>query len=177
MKKLCLLMMICATPMTAGAFELWLFAGQQAYKNASQFKDDHKITAILRAGYSVVDLGPALIELTAGYQPETTAKLTSGTDFKNSHFSVGAMANFKAYVSTGVGLEYRFEKLDTGTSTNYGRPWARANVGIAIPSPVLKPFIGLEADIPLTSTKGSLVTQAKDMAPKSQIGIYGGIRF
>ena len=81
----------------------------------------------------------------------------------------------------GAGLEYRAEKLDVeGESTTYNRPWIRANIGYAIPSPLVKPFFGLEVAFPLTSTSNkfdSIENTLKSMAPKNQIGIYAGIRF
>ena len=42
------------------------------------------------------------------------------------------------------------------------------NAGYAFPTPLVKPFIGLEVAVPLTD---------KDLGPKLQIGVYGGIRF
>ncbi len=110
-------------------------------------------------------------------------QVDAGTDdFKTSNYSVGAMFNFKAFVSLGAGLEYRFEKLeDNGHSTNYARPWVRLNAGIAIPSPVIKPFVGIEASFPLVSKDVADARSEDDylkgLAPKSQIGIYAGIRF
>ncbi|HJV21404.1 MAG TPA: hypothetical protein VJ570_01855, partial [Holophagaceae bacterium] len=106
-------------------------------------------------------------------------------EYSQKHWSVGAMFNFKAMVAFGAGLEYRSESLDiTGTggafSTTYGRPWARANVGFAFPTPIVKPFVGLEVAAPLSSKSnetGSPEDVAKSLAPKMQIGLYGGIRF
>lgn len=189
---------LLAAPLAAQSFEVGVFAGRQAYKSfnvtpapGTTFTGevDSKTVLGARFGYSVVDFGPALFQVTAGYQPEssTTAKAsmtgsgTSQADFKESHWSVGAMFNFKALVAIGAGVEYRSESLKSDTdSTTYGRPWARFNVGFAFPTPLVKPFIGLEADFPLTSKSneyGSTADILKSMAPKSQIGVYGGIRF
>jgi hypothetical protein len=97
------------------------------------------------------------------------------------------MFNFKAVVAVGAGFEYRSESLavsgsgSTNVSTTYGRPWARLNVGYAIPSPVVKPFIGVEVAAPLTSksydANGSPEDSLKMIAPKLQLGLYAGIRF
>ncbi|NWJ41960.1 MAG: hypothetical protein HXX12_13440 [Geothrix sp.] len=155
-----------------------------------QLNLDNKTVYAARFGYSVVDVGPALFQITAGYQPESkaTVKATLGgapsgipAELKQSHWSVGAMFNFKAVVAVGAGLEYRAEKLDLeGERTTYNRPWIRANIGYAIPSPLVKPFFGLEVAFPLTSTSNkfdSMENVLKSMAPKNQIGIYAGIRF
>ncbi len=192
---------LLAAPLSAQSFELGVFAAQQSYKsyslvadpaNALSISADSKTVAGARFGYSVVDLGPALFQITAGYQPESSATLkstlilsgvpyASQDDFKESHWSVGAMFNFKALVAIGAGVEFRSESLKTsGDSTTYNRPWARFNVGFAFPTPIVKPFIGVEADFPLTSKSnetGSTADVLKSLAPKSQIGIYGGIRF
>jgi hypothetical protein len=111
-----------------------------------------------------------------------TAVTVSGGELKTSHVSVGAMVNFKAFWAVGAGIEYRFEKIDSGVSSvNYARPWARVNAGISIPAPFLKPFVGVEADFPLASKKiedaGSNEDILKALAPKGQVGIYAGIRF
>jgi hypothetical protein len=86
----------------------------------------------------------------------------------------------------GVGLDYRMEKLNTTNSSgisdvSYPRPWLRATAGYAIPSPVVKPFIGLEVGVPLTSKGFDIKDNQQELfralAPKMQIGIYGGVRF
>lgn len=192
---------LLAAPLAAQSFELGVFAGQQSYKSYSLVADpansvsvsiDSKTVYGARFGYSVVDFGPALFQLTAGYQPESTATgkstiVLGGTpvysqgDYKEGHWSVGAMFNFKALVAIGAGVEFRSESLKTDTdSTTYNRPWARFNVGYAFPTPLVKPFIGVEADFPLTSKSnetGSTADMLKSLAPKAQIGVYGGIRF
>ena len=162
---------------------------------------DSKTVLGLRVGRSLLDLGPCLFEVTLGYQPEVstpityaivsqtvpltgpyTSSFTSTGGLKSSHYAVGAMFNFKAFVSVGLGVEYRFERLayGVGASGSYDRPWARANIGVAIPSPIFKPFIGLEVAYPLAS-KGIDGDPAnnglKANAPKSEIGCYLGVRF
>ena len=87
------------------------------------------------------------------------------------------MFNFKALVSIGAGVEMRFEKLSLpSNNATYTRPWFRANLGMTFPAPALKPFIGLEVSAPLVS-ENDFAQTAKSLAPKSQIGVYGGIRF
>ena len=194
MRKIILAALVVGAPLAAQSWELGLFAGQQSYKSIDAFggsvQPKSKTVLGARVGYSVVDLGPALFQLTAGFQPKTDATLeANGTDvgskFQHQHMSVGAMFNFKAGVAFGAGIEYRFEKLnvvDSGLSdTSYNRPWLRANVGYALPSPIVKPFFGLEVALPLTSKSFSATASDEDnmkaFAPKLQIGLYGGIRF
>ena len=197
MKKLILpLALVAAAPLAAQSVELGIFIGQQTYKDVSAggstLEASKKTVTGVRFGYSVVDLGPALFQLTAGYQPESKTELKEdgltapGVEFSHKHWSVGAMFNFKAFVAVGAGVEYRSESLDiTGTgggySTTYGRPWARVNAGVAFPTPLVKPFVGLEVAAPLTSKSYAIGDSQQDLskslAPKMQIGVYGGIRF
>lgn len=192
MKKLALAALVAAAPLAAQSWELGVFAGQQTYKTndvmAAQPKNKTVVGA--RLGYSVVDLGPALFQLTAGFQPKAESEIeqagvNTGAKYQQSHMSVGAMFNFKAFVAFGAGVEYRMEKLNvTGSSlsdVSYSRPWARANVGMAFPTPLVKPFIGLEVAMPLASKSASTTDSPEDQirgaAPKLQVGLYGGIRF
>jgi hypothetical protein len=188
MKKLLLPLILIAAPLSAQSFEAGVFLGQQTYKDWTAIgitgKPESKTIASARLGYSLIDLGPALFQLTAGFQPESKTTIVSNVgngELKQSHWSVGAMFNFKALVAIGAGIEYRSEKLDDGTiSTTYGRPWARVNAGLAFPTPLVKPFIGLEVAVPLASKSneiGSSEDALKSIAPKMQIGVYGGIRF
>ena len=101
--------------------------------------------------------------------------------------------NWNFLVRLGVGLEYRSEKLNftdaflpsANTSTTYGRPWVRGTAGFTIPTPLVKPFIGVEVAFPLTTStttydqvnNGDWNSLNKAMAPKAQYGIYAGVRF
>lgn len=189
--------------LSAQSFEVGVFAGRQAYKSPStgdsfsstSASSDSKTVLGLRLGYALLDLGPALLQVTAGFQPETTTTVTTTetqnilhtvtvnkADYKSSHYALGAMANFKAMVAVGAGVEYRFESLKGyDKTTTYARPWVRATLGMAFPTLMVKPFIGLEAAFPLTSKSVDNNSNTEDalkaMAPKSQIGLYGGIRF
>ena len=191
MKKCALVLpLLCVLPLSAQSFEAGLFVGQQSFKAISNgtlvASESSKTTVGARVGYALVDMGPALLQVTAGYQPKVTTTMTSnqfGTqNFSASHYSVGLMANFKAVLAVGAGVEYRSETLSTDAlSTTYGRPWARVNAGMAFPTPFVKPFVGLEVAMPLTSktldasfTNTDLLQAA---APKLEVGLYGGIRF
>ena len=87
------------------------------------------------------------------------------------------MVNVKAVATLGAGMEMRFEQQSfASNSASYARPWVRANVGMAFPAPVIKPFVGLEFAAALSSTSDG-PQLVKTLAPKSQIGVYAGIRF
>lgn len=190
-------------PLAAQTYEVGLFLGQQRFKSVDTSDGrgftyhgevDDKAVYGVRVGYALVDLGPALVQVTAAYQPESTSTmkvrsqdLESGSeaaavDYKHRSYAAGAMFNFKALVAVGVGLDYRFEHLDNGfKSTTYSRPWMRANAGMAFPTPLVKPFVGLEVAVPLASKSldgnSDLEDLLKSTAPKFQVGVYGGIRF
>ena len=205
MKKQIFIFLVAGTlPLLAQSYEVGLFLGQQQYPSPHvdvvpgttlQMEADSKTVWGLRIGAAVFDMGPALLQLTAGFQPEAKSDVKGSLggsaavvvgDFKQQHWSAGAMATFKAVVAIGVGVEFRSEKLSGNLggipdSTTYNRAWARVNAGYAIPSPVFKPFFGVEAAFPLASTKLTLnATNAdalKALAAKSQFGVYAGLRF
>jgi hypothetical protein len=197
MKKL-LLPLLFVTPLVAQNFEVGLNLSRQQYPSITELgtfkvQPQDKTVVAGRFGYTIVDLGPALFQVTAAYQPkvDTDVKIngaTSATPLGQEYWGVGAMFNFKALVAVGAGIEYRSEKLSSPGklsspefSTTYGRPWARVNVGFAFPTPLVKPFIGIEVAAPLAKKdyNDSLSTEDiyRTLAPKLQIGIYGGIRF
>jgi hypothetical protein len=191
MKKF-LLPLIIVAPLAAQSFEVGLNVSRQQYPSNTvggvlNIEPQAKTVVAGRFGYAIVDLGPALFQVTAAYQPkvDTDFKVNGTTTTEQlgqEYWGVGAMFNFKALVAVGAGVEYRSEKI-TGfnSSTTYGRPWARVNAGYAFPTPLVKPFIGVEVAVPLVtkSYNDSLNTEdaLKSFAPKLQIGIYGGIRF
>jgi hypothetical protein len=202
MKKLLLPLALAAAPLAAQSFELSLFGAQQEYKDLSFSQGSTTVTGkvqsnpvyLARVGWSLIDWGPVMFQLTAGYQPESKATYTAtfanspyhgnGTvagDYKYSAYTVGAMFNFKLFLAFGAGLEYRSEGLNNGlTSATWGRPWARANIGFAFPTPLVKPFIGIEAAMPLTTVTNDVHTSEdllKSNAPTLQVGVYVGLRF
>ncbi|WP_257313977.1 hypothetical protein [Geothrix fuzhouensis] len=191
MKKLVLPLLLVA-PLAAQSFELGLNVSRQQYPShtelgAFKVEPQDKTVVAGRFGYAIVDLGPALFQITAAYQPkvDTNVKVngtTSPTQLGQEYWGVGAMFNFKAVVAVGAGVEYRSEKLSTpGVSTTYGRPWVRINAGYAFPTPLVKPFIGIEVAAPLVKKDYSDSLGQEDLlkafAPKLQVGVYGGIRF
>jgi hypothetical protein len=151
--------------------------GFSGHPDAITWDFDSKTVIAARVGYALIDLGPALFQVTAAYQPKMDTDMkpngfTVPTKLGSEYWGVGAMFNFKALVAVGAGVDYRFEKAtatNVFTSTkSFGRPWARANVGYSFPFPLVKPFIGLEAAAPLTK---------EDNGPSLQVGVYMGIRF
>ena len=201
MKRLALILAMTALPACAQDFEVGVFLGQNTYKSQTvagiEIKPQTKTVTSARFGYALVDLGPALFQLTVGYQPNAKTPVDfngvdSGLRYGDEYWSAGLMFNFKAFVAVGAGIEYRSEKLSLESaglnqSATYGRPWARVNVGLSFPLPLVKPFVGVEAAMPLSTasapanygygpgedSSGSL----KSHAPSFQVGVYGGIRF
>ena len=197
MNKTFLILTLAAAPLAAQSWEVGAFVGQQSYNSFSvlgvEFKPENKIVGAVRAGYSFVDLGPALFQIIAGFQPKASSELkvngaAFGIKMDHSATSLGLAFIFKAGVSASVGVDYRWDKLEgsfqgVNASTTYGRPWARANIGFAFPTPAMKPFLGFEVAAALSSksigaTGPDTDEEAlKGLAPKLQIGIYAGIRF
>jgi hypothetical protein len=179
MKKL-VLPLLLVTPLAAQSFELGLNVSRQSYTSGdslARIEAEDKTVVAARLGYALVDFGPALFQVTAAYQPKVETDLKPNgflvpTKLGNEYWAVGAMFNFKALIAVGAGVDYRFEKRTItnvySSSETYSRPWARVNAGYAFPTPIVKPFIGLEAAVPLTD---------KQLGPKLQLGVYGGIRF
>jgi hypothetical protein len=198
---LLLLPLLAVLPLCAQSYEVGLFVGRQSYPSINYSDpifgglnqtEKAKAVGALRLGYSLVAVGPVLLQATASYQPKADSTLTTSSPqggpqsitqpFNSSHYAVGAMANLKAVVAVGAGLEYRFETVANDVATtHFGRPWARVNAGYAFPTPILKPFVGVELDVPLTTKTLAANFDESDylqaMAPKLEIGLYGGIRF
>jgi hypothetical protein len=191
MKKALLIFTLAAMPLAAQSWEVGAFVGQQSYNDINfmgvQAKPDSKVMAAVRGGYSFVDFGPVLFQFNAGFQPKASATVKvngvdAGEKLDHQATNVGLAFIFKAGVSASVGVDYRWDKLEVpGTSTTYGRPWARANIGFAFPTPLVKPFVSLELAAPLASKKIEDAHSSEDalkvLAPKMQIGLYAGIRF
>ena len=198
MKTLPIILALTALPVCAQDYEVGVFLGQNTYKTqtiaGTEFQPETKTVASARLGFSLVDLGPALFQFTVGYQPKAKTPLDANgvatpLNYGDEYWSAGLMFNFKAFVAVGAGLEYRGERLTAegfgpSQSTTYGRPWARVNVGLSFPLPIVKPFVGVEAAAPLASTSVSDAEYLSDPdkalkshAPSFQVGVYGGIRF
>ncbi len=117
-----------------------------------------------------------------GLEPGLSAGSPSGSFFPILALpSPPFVGSLGAPMISGAGPEYRSEPLKgLVMTTTYGPPWARFNVGYAFPAPLVRPFIGVEAVVPLAYRGGDYGWAAdvlKRVAPRSQIGLYGGIRF
>jgi hypothetical protein len=213
-KTFALLALASALPLAAQSFEAGVLYTWSPGKSANfsdpggnpyEFKADTWKAAGLRFGYNFVHIGPMEIQGNATVQFNNQqnmqvsfagSSIPSGTfkeDYK--YWAVGAAVNWDFLVRVGVGLEYRSETLGFtdnaapmfNKSSTYGRPWARATAGFTIPAPIVKPFIGVEVAVPMTSSSVSYSEIAgsnpniealnKAVAPKAQYGIYAGIRF
>lgn len=198
---------LAATPLLAQRAEASLFVGQQQYPTPQadttlgtlRMEADNKVFWGLRLGYDFYDMGPALLQGTLSYQPQVSSPIKGSVggsafveigDFKHEAAALGLMIRFKTEVTLGFGLELRSERLngtlhstvgDLVDSTTYTRGWGRVFVGYEIPGPAWKPFVGVDVSYPLSTT--SLTVDAsnsdalKSLAPKSQFGVYVGMRF
>ena len=86
MKKIALLLpMLTLLPLAAQDWEAGVFGGQQSYRSPGAAENnlivpgtpEHKTVYGLRAGYSVVDLGPVLLQVTGGFQPQASTSVVS----------------------------------------------------------------------------------------------------
>ena len=210
---LALLALASALPLAAQSFEAgvlytWNPSKAQNFpdpsSNAYEIKANTWKATGLRFGYNFVQIGPMEIQGNATVQfsnKQDVVLKVNGTTLpfgwqdEYKYWAVGAAVNWNFLVRLGVGLEYRSEKLNFtdaiapqyNKSTTYGRPWMRATAGFTFPTPVVKPFIGVEVGLPLTTTSVSYADLSglnpdidklnKSMAPKAQYGIYAGVRF
>lgn len=188
MKKV-LLPLLLAAPLCAQSLEFGIHGYSQMYPAVGSPSTETKSATAFagRFGYSIIDLGPTLLQVSAVYQPKVESEvkvggIASSLKLGDEYFGAGVMFTFKALVAFGAGLDYRAEKLTWGTaSTTYGRSWARVNLGFAFPIPIVKPFIMVEVAAPLTKQSYSSSLGPEDrlkaLAPNLQAGIYAGIRF
>lgn len=197
MKKTFFIFVLAAMPMAAQSWEIGAFVGQQTYDKFTaagvETKPESKVVSAVRIGYAVVDFGPTLLQVNAGAQLKSSSEVkfngnAIGVKLDHQATSLGLALIFKAGVSASVGIDYRWDKLEgsflgVNSSTTYGRPWLRGNIGYAFPTPVVKPFVGLEVAGTLSSKTVSDFGPSTDeealkgLAPKLQFGVYFGIRF
>lgn len=145
----------------------------------------------IRGAFTVLDLKVAELGIAATYHPEAKGDFNIGGKkvgtFSDQYVAIGAQVDWKLLVNVHAGLDLRQEKSkteDTGiadSSTTYTRPWVKAGIGFSIPTPIVSPFVRLEAayalqtySLPSNPSKDDI---NKAMAPKYQIAVYGGIRF
>jgi len=141
-----------------------------------------------RAAYTFLDLKVAELGAAVTYHPKSQDDLSYGGvnigKFGNQYVAIGVQADWKFLLNLHAGLDMRSEKLTTSTSsgsdsTTLTRPWVKAGVGFALPTPAVSPFVRLEVAVPLTNSDTTSTTDdfRKAMAPSLQVALYGGIRF
>jgi len=141
-----------------------------------------------RAAYTFLDLKVAELGAAVTYHPKSEADLSGPTSgkFGNQYVAIGVQADWKLLLNLHAGLDMRSEKLTSSAaggndSTTLTRPWVKAGVGFAMPTPVVSPFVRLEVAVPLSSSGSDATTSPDDfrkaMAPSLQVALYGGIRF
>jgi hypothetical protein len=206
---LALLTLTAFTPLSAQDWEAGLLVANQTYPSLNinmvsggsyRLRPGSKTITALRAGRTVLDLSGGSLQVSAMFQPFTTATrslyFNSGNslqmNYRTQQFGLGGLYQFKTPVALGAGLDVRVERLAATTqflgssasaAVNLVRPWARANAGYAFSTASgVKPFIKLELAAPLvnrslnTSTfSGTDLVAA--MAPRFQAGIYLGVNF
>jgi len=147
----------------------------------------------IRGAYTLLDLAAAEIALTGTWHSEAKDDIDRkpGGGYDRGAFeyaAIGAQADWKFLLNLNAGLELRREKVtleqrNGGASEDHSftRPWARAGIGWSLPFPVISPFLRVEAAYALTHdnlpANASNSDFAKAIAPRYQVGLYGGIRF
>ena len=113
-----------------------------------------------RAAYTFLDLKVAEFGAAVTYHPKSrTISNPTGTTIGklgNQYVAIGVQADWKFLLNLHAGLDMRSEKLTTTTSsgtdsTTLTRPWVKAGVGFALPTPAVSPFVRLEVAVPLTT--------------------------
>lgn len=187
----------------SGSWSLPAMAWYNDYSNASN------TVFGFRVGYDPVDTEVLRVNFSAAYQPQIATDLNVKTrssispltelnpDYKAGYTGVGVMFSFKAPVIVGIGLDYRAEKVSMSSATNIvngsgastaagssnlNRAWFRADLSYEFRHTGAKPFIGLEAALPLSNPPSMDASTsadgiAKSLAPKSQLGFNLGVRF
>lgn len=185
--KLFGLALMSAATLSASDHELDLQITKQMTRDFTDFKIDQPTGWALKYGYDVVGLGPAQLQLQAGYHAQTTADIKVGgtkvTEFKNTGYSLGLQAQWRMGVVLGAGAELRAENLKAAgwASTTQVRPWVTGRVGFSVPLPIVQPVFGLELAIPMTNQKADSSSTDEDvlkrLSPNFEVSVYGGIRF
>lgn len=209
---------LAALPAWAGKVEVSAFLGRQSYPSEIRsipslnwnwsYSNADKTVYGLRVGYTFLDTGALRLNASAAFQPQISTDLkvnvmfggamsTLNSSYEHGYTGLGTILTFKAPVTVGLGLDYRFEKVTmapasnisggsgssmTGGSSSFGRLWARFSLGHDFKGDKVSPFLGLEGDFALTSSGDLSATSssedvARSLSPKSQIGAYVGIRF
>ena len=200
MRRTLVALSLVALPCLAGdtPFEAGVLIDQVQFKKISEagaFAQPKDQTGFgLRFGWDVAKVGPTAFQLTTGYRFQSSGNYDGvygplGVKYKNSYWQLGGMVRWHLPVDLGVGLEYRGERLEVDVpslgnfSDTWGRGWFRANAGWTFEtSSAVKPFLGLDVAIPLSSKSFDPATSTPSDLPRlngptSQLALYGGVRF
>lgn len=178
------LALVSAATLSASDHELNLLVSKQMTRDYSTIKLDQPVGLTVRYGHDVIGLGPAQLQLQAGYHLQTKADMkNTGSELKNTAYSLGLQAQWRMGVVLGVGAEVRAEKLKAAgfESSTQVRPWATGRLGFSVPLPVVQPVFGLEAAVAMTNKSSDSVSSSEDVlkrvSPNFEVSVYGGIRF
>ena len=186
------LALVSAASLSASDNELNLVVSKQMTRDYSpaNLTIEQPVGLTLRYGRDLIGLGPAQLQLQAGYHAQTSAQTKfSGVDayeLKNTGYSLGAQAQWRMGVVLGVGAEIRAEQLEANTGsvsakTTQVRPWLTGRVGFSVPLPLVQPVFGLEIAVPVSNksadASSSNEDQLKRLSPNFEVSVYGGIRF
>lgn len=152
----------------------------------------------IRGAYTLTDLWAAKLAVTATYHPESKddyihdylesrASHKFGT-YGTQYSALGAQLDWNLIADLHAGLDIRRERLtsDLGGSPSQGttiitRPWVSAGMGYTFSAPILSPFVRLEIAYALKEDNLGSSWSSDDlrraMAPRYEVGIYGGVRF
>ena len=188
--------LLSAATLSASDNELNLLVSKQMTRDlsvpAGKVEVSDPVAISLRYGRDLIGLGPAQLQLQAGYHAESTADMkfngVKNGEYKNTGYSLGLQAQWRMGVVLGAGAEMRMEKLKAVSSTGQGsydttqvRPWVTGRVGFSLPLPLVQPVFGLEVAAPLTkkdvNASSSQDDALKAMAPSFEVSVYGGVRF
>ncbi|WP_085315882.1 hypothetical protein [Derxia lacustris] len=185
-----------ATALPAGAHEIGVLFDQQGGRS-----QDSSTTSVdmvkprgkaIRGAYTLLDLAVTEVAITGTWHDKADDDIVSAppsgyTRGSFSYVALGAQVDWKLLLNVNAGLEMRREKVTLDRSgggsedQSFTRPWARLGLGWSLPLPVVSPFVRLEAGYALTHdslpANASASDFAKAIAPRYQVGVYGGVRF
>jgi hypothetical protein len=143
-----------------------------------------------RVGRRFLNVGIMAVGVNATFHPKSEQDLQlNGTKigkYGTQYYAVGAGLEWKLLLNLHAGVEFRRETISADFpawgslgSTSLTRPWIKVGVGFSLPIPVLSPFIRLEVAFPSSKDDktGTPDELRQALAPQTQVGLYGGIRF
>jgi len=186
--ELIALALASVTSLSASDNELNLVVSKQLTRDyaAADLSTEQPMGLTLRYGRDLIGLGPAQLQLQAGYHAQTTADIKeaglSSSELKNTGYSLGLQAQWRMGVVLGAGAELRAERLKAAglDSTTQVRPWITGRVGFSLPLPLVQPIFGVEVAVPVTNKSGDATSDEdllKRLSPNFEVSVYGGIRF